>query len=131
MTWFAIVDGSGNLMSTGTVPADGASLAASGYSAIALDGDPTGKVWDKPTQAFVAGSPKPVSMATWKFIQRFTPAEYVAIEASQDAQVRQFLTMLMAASNVILNDPVVQGGIQYLVAQSLLTSNRASAIGAM
>jgi hypothetical protein len=70
-------------------------------------------------------------MATWKFIQRFTPSEYVGIEASQDPQVRQFLTMLMSASNVILNDPVVQGGIQYLVSQSLLTSNRATAIGAV
>jgi hypothetical protein len=130
MTWFAVVDGSGNLVSTGTVPADGATLAANGYSAIALDGDPTGKVWDKPTQAFVAGPPKPISVATWKFIQRFTPAEYVAIEASQDPQVRQFLTMLMAASNVILTETVVQGGLQYLVFLGLLTSGRASAIGA-
>jgi hypothetical protein len=130
MTWFAIVDGSGNLVSTGTVPADGASLAASGYSALALDGDPTGKVWDKPTQAFVAGPPKSVSVETWKFIQRFTPAEYVAIEASQDPQVRQFLTMLMAASNVMLTETVVQGGLQYLVFLGLLTSGRAAAIGA-
>jgi hypothetical protein len=131
MTWFAITDGAGNLVSTGTVPADNDSLAANGYFAIALEGDPAGKVWDKNTQTFVSAPPRPVTMATWKFIQRFTPSEYVGIEASQDPQVRQFLTMLMSASNVILNDPVVQGGIQYLVSQSLLTSNRATAIGAV
>jgi hypothetical protein len=60
MTWFAITDGAGNLVSTGTVPADNDSLAANGYFAIALEGDPAGKVWDKNTQTFVSAPPRPV-----------------------------------------------------------------------
>lgn len=129
-TWFAVVDGTGNLISTGTTVADQATLAAAGYGVIQLAGDPTGQIWNASTQTFSPLPPKPVVISVWAFVQRFTPAEFAAIEASTDPMVRQFLLMLQVATSITPADTVVQAGIQYLVTQGLLTAARVAIIGA-
>lgn len=129
-TWYAIVDANGGLVSVGTVIADADALAAAGITAQQLSENPTGKVWDAATRTFSAPPPKPVMVSTWQFIQRFTPTEYAAIEASSDPVVRQYLTTIMTAPTVNLSEAVVQQGIQYLVSLTLLTSERAAIIGA-
>jgi hypothetical protein len=129
-TWYAIVDAAGALVSTGTVIADAEALAAAGYTAQTLTGNPAGQVWDVASRAFVAPPAKPAIINTWQFIQRFTPTEYAGIEASADPVVRQYLTTIMTAATVNLSEPIVQQGIAYLVSLNLVTSDRAAIIGA-
>lgn len=128
-TWYAVVDGAGNLISTGTVLADAATLTSRGYSTVTLTGDPAGQVWNATTKSFSAGPGKQTSISTWAFIQRFTAAEFAGIKASTDAQVQMFLMMLQSTPAINMNDPVVQNGLQYLVALNLLTAARAATIG--
>ncbi|WP_428492177.1 hypothetical protein [Rhodopila sp.] len=129
-TWYAIVDASGDLISTGTAIADSATLAAKGYTALQLAGSPAGQVWNTATKSF-GPPPAPVTvLSTWQWVQRFTPAEYAAIAGSTDAQVKMFLLMLSTAATVKPADPVVQQGLAYLVSINLLTSARAAVIGA-
>lgn len=127
-TWYAIVDGSGNLISAGTVIADAATLQAKGYQAITLAGNPIGQIWDSATRSFSAAPATPIVLQTWTFIQLFTAAEYAAIRASTDPIVGQFLLMLQTATTVTLSDPVVINGVNYLVAQTLLTAARGAAV---
>lgn len=129
-TWYAVVDGSGDLISTGTSVADNTTLAAAGYSVITLASNPTGQVWNPSTRTFSAPPPPPPVIDPWVFVQRFTPQEFAAIEASTDPVVRQFLLMLQVAKTINLSDTVVRGGIQYLVGADLITSARATVIGA-
>lgn len=129
-TWYAVVDGAGNLVSTGTTVADGTTLAANGYTAITLSENPTGMVWSATTRTFSAAPAKPTVLTTWQFVQRFTPQEYATIEASTDPVVRQFLLMVSVAQSIVIADTVVQEGIAYLAGSDLITSDRASVIGA-
>lgn len=129
-TWFAVVDGAGNLVSTGTVLADPTTLAVAGYSSLQLASDPTGQVWDASTRTFSAGPKKPTVLSVWSFIQRFTPDEFAAVDASNDHQVKQFMLMLTVAQSITPSDTVVQNGLQYLVQKNLLTATRATTIGA-
>jgi len=129
-TWFAVVDGAGNLVSTGTTVADQATLAAAGYGVIQLAGDPTGQIWNASTQTFSPAPPKPTVISVWQFVQRFTPGEFAGIEASNDPMVRQFLLMLQVAKSISPADTVVQSGLQYLVTLGLLTAARVAIVGA-
>jgi hypothetical protein len=126
--WYAIVDTTGTLISTGTTIADTASLAAAGYSAIELADDPGGKIWDPATQAFKPAPPLPVVLVPWQFIRLFTVAEFTAISASQDPQIRLFLLMVQTTPTINLSDAIVTNGIAYLVAQNLINSDRATQI---
>lgn len=128
--WYAVVDGKGNLVSTGTSVADAATLAASGYTAITLASDPTGQVWNPSTKTFSPAPPKPTILDPWMFVQRFTPQEYSAVAGSTDPIVRQFLLMVTVAKQIDVGDATVQGGIQYLATTGLITSARAAVIGA-
>ncbi len=130
VTWYAVVDGSGNLISAGTVIADAATLAAQGYSSVTLSGDPAGQVWNPTTRTFSAPPAPETVLSTWAWVQRFTAAEFAAIEASTDAVVRQFLLMVQTAQTIRPQDPVVQNGLNYLVSINLLTAARAAIIGA-
>lgn len=129
-TWYAIVDGSGNLVSSGTVIGDQASLSAKGYSVITLSGNPTGQVWDVASHTFKPPPSAPTVITTWQFIQRFSAGEFAEIVSSTDPQVRMFLLMLQTSTTITLQDPIVVGGLAYLVNQNLLTADRATAIEA-
>src|ERR1700722_10459434 len=88
-TWYAIVDGSGNLVSIGTVIASAAELTTAGYISIQLASDPRGQVWNSTTRTFAA-PPNPSVIPTLSFIKRFTPTEYAAVYASTDPNVGLF-----------------------------------------
>lgn len=129
-TWYAVIDGGGNLISTGTVLADPAVLSAAGYSSITLTSDPSGKLWDPATRTFSDHPKPPTVLSTWDWIRRFTPAEFGAIQASTDAQVRMFMLMVQTATTITPSDPIVQGGLGYLAAIGLITPDRPAVIGA-
>lgn len=130
MTWYAVFDGDGNLVSSGTVVADDAALAAAGYSKVVLSEDPTGKVWNPSEGQFEPPPAPPIYMPTWEWIQRFTPEEYAAIKNSADPAVSMFLLMLTTTSQLNIALPVVQNGLSYLVSQGILSGDRAAEIGA-
>lgn len=131
--WFAVCDGSGNLISTGTSVADAATLAANGYTAVALAGNPAGQVWNASTKTFAAppAPSNPSTVTALAFAQRFQPTEYAAIEASTDPEVRMFMLELGLAPGgmVTITSPTIQAGLAYLVTATLLTQARATAIG--
>ena len=65
-----------------------------------------------------------------EFVLRFTGEEFTAItEAAQtDESVAGFLAATRAHPTVRLADPVVAGGLAYLVSQGLLTQARADEV---
>ena len=128
--WYAIVDGDGDLISTGTVIATPEELAAQGYHALLLPGDPNGLLWDKATQSFVAPPIPNTILPKITFIQRFTAAEFAAIRASTDPEVQFFMYQLDNATTVEPQGADVQGALAYLVQIGLLTQARADVIGA-
>ena len=62
------------------------------------------------------------------FLRRFTAEERIAIRASIDPVIVDFMTLLDLAQEVTTTDPDTQTGIEYLVAQGLLTLERAEMI---
>lgn len=63
------------------------------------------------------------------FLKRFTQAERIAIKASSDVQVQDFLLLITAAKDYIdLDDTNVTNGLAYLVALGLLTEARKAEI---
>lgn len=64
------------------------------------------------------------------FVLRFTGAEFSAITAAAetDETIVSFLSATRANPTVRLADPLVTGGLDYLVSEGLLTRERADAI---
>jgi hypothetical protein len=115
---------------TDPVAAD-ATLAASGLTKVTglapLDAS---HAWDMATKTVVSVTPPTPSndIEVWKFIMLFTPAEHAAIAASTDQRVTQFMMAIQVAQTINLNEPIVQGGINYLVTAGLLTQANANLI---
>jgi hypothetical protein len=63
-----------------------------------------------------------------QFFSRFTAAEQQAIFSATAWQVKAWIAEAGGAQSILPTDPVVIAGVQYLVAQGLLTSDRATAI---
>jgi len=111
--------------------ASDAMLAAAGLAKVAglapLDAT---HVWDALSKSVVvvAAPVVPNNIETWKFVLLFTPAEHAAIAASSDQRVTQFMMAVQVAQTINLNDPIVQGGVNYLVTAGLLTSANAALI---
>lgn len=68
--------------------------------------------------------------SAFDFLRRFTPAERVAARslAKTDLIVEDFMDLLMKADNVISTDPDTQAGMDYLVANNVLTEARKNTI---
>lgn len=129
MAWFAIVDGSGALVSTGTVIADEAELAARGLRALPIDIDPTGKVWDETALTFIDPPAPTVTLPRMDFIQRFTALEFMAVRKSDDPMVQFLFYQLDRTDHVQVSSHAIQEGLQYLVGVGILTAQRAAEIG--
>lgn len=130
-TWYAIVDGNGNLASIGTVIASAAELTAAGYTAVQVASDPRGQVWNPTTRTFAA-PPNPSVIPTLSFIKRFTPTEYAAVYASTDPNVGMFRLELEHAPNGMINlaSTDVINGLQYLeTTAKVIGTGRAAQIG--
>lgn len=94
------------------------------------DGTQNGWTWPVP----VAPSPPPVQYRTLltraEYLTLFTSAERVAIRASTDAGVVDWLLLLFdpSAMQVDLTQPSIATALEYLVSKSLLTSDRPATI---
>jgi len=119
----------GRLVSTGSIVAEDAILAARGYGKVSIaDGSQNG-VWNASTLSF--DPPPPVTqLSKVDFLKRFMAAERIAIRALTDPAVVDFLHLLDLADYVDLADPETQQGVSYVAATypSALTSARAAAI---
>ena len=126
MTWVAVWDtATGALVSVGTVVA---SPLPAGMSSTDVGATQPIGVWNPSTHAF---DPAPViatPMSRLEFLQRFTTAERLAIRASTDPGVSDFLFLLDHADTVTTTDALTQQGVNYLVSLGLLTATRAAQI---
>ena len=70
----------------------------------------------------------PATCSAYEFLQRFTQAERIAIEASDDVYVRDFSSLLKAAQEIDFDDSNTLAGMAYLVTLGLLTEERKNEI---
>lgn len=70
----------------------------------------------------------PVTCSPYEFLQRFTQAERIAIEASTDVYVKDFSSLLKAAQEIDFDDSNTHAGMAYLVSLGLLTEERKNEI---
>jgi hypothetical protein len=107
--------------------ADPATLKAKGLTATTgLPALTPTHQWDPATKtvAIVAATELPNFIPAYLFVNCFTGAETVAIQASTDPLVKRFLLMLSVAQQVNLNDPTVQNGVGYLGSIGLIAKDR-------
>lgn len=86
--------------------------------------------WDEATHTVIT-SPAPVLpkvVATGRWILRFKPTTFVAIMKSNDPVVQQFVYALNHTTEVDLNDPLIIGGVQYLVSQALMAADEQTTV---
>jgi len=69
---------------------------------------------------------KPLSQL--QFLRRFTSEERIAIKASTDPIILDFLSLVGLAQDIRLDDPDTINGIRYLEHLNLLTKQRADEI---
>lgn len=111
--------------------ASNAVLTAAGLTAVSglapLDST---HAWNTSTKTVqVVAAPTPVNLVgTFDFIMAFTPAELAAIRASSNTSIQQFLYALQVTQGLNLNATSISTALNFLVAQSLLTAPRATAI---
>ena len=136
MTWYAIFEtgttgASSNPISTGQ-SIDVKDLTASGRTSIILPGNPTGLVWSRTTQTFVAPVlvTPPVILTTLQFIQRFTSVEMAALLLNKTADVQFFAYQLSNTPTLSTTDAFVIVGLNVCVTASILTVARQAVIGA-
>jgi hypothetical protein len=86
--------------------------------------------WDEATKTVVtvAAAILPNFIPAYQFVNCFTGAETVAIQASTDPLVKRFLLMLSVTQQVDLNDSTVQNGVGYLASIGLIAQSRVSQI---
>ena len=63
-----------------------------------------------------------------QFLRRFTAPERIAIRASADPLIVDFMQLLDLAQDVRLDDPDTQAGVAYLEQQTLIAKGRAAEI---
>lgn len=111
--------------------ADAASLAANGLAVVSglAPLDPS-HAWDVASKTVISVTPPPPPkpISTGKWILRFTPQEFQAINASTDAMVQQFMYALNHTTDLDLSDPDMVNGVNYLVSLNLLGAARAAAV---
>ena len=79
-----------------------------------------------PVLPAVNGPAEPITKLA--FLRRFTAEERIAIRASIDPVIVDFMMLLDLSQELVTTDPDTRAGIEYLVAQGLLTLERAEMI---
>jgi hypothetical protein len=109
-----------------------ATLAANGLAAVSglPQLGPT-VAWNAATHTTqTVAAPAVVNVVnTFDFIMAFTAVELAAIRASADPNIQQFLFALQVTQGINLNATTITNALTYLVANNLLTGQRATAIG--
>lgn len=111
-------------------------IAPEGWDPGALDYDETvpatgasvGDTWDG--SQFVKPSAPSGPLLPIDFMRRFTPAEWIGIDAAResDGMVRYVMALFAAAQSVSLDHPDTQAAIAYFVHVGLLTPARGAEI---
>lgn len=126
MPYYAQIDSNGIAYAvselSGEVIADNLIPLASMDSAV------LGKRWVGGVWEDVPAEETPVALSQLAFLRRFTAPERVAIRASANPYVVDFMDLLNKATEVLQSDPEVQGGMAYLVSLGLLSQARADEI---
>ena len=82
----------------------------------------TGQEWE------ALDRPPDLQLSKLAFLRRFTAEERIAIRASTDPVIVDFLHLLDLAQEVRLNDADTQAGVRHLESVGLLAAGRAEAI---
>lgn len=81
--------------------------------------------WDSDTQSFVHIT---AQLTRLEFLTRFTASERIAIRASTDPIVIDFMELLNLASFVDVGDQNTIDGVNYLASQNLIAAGRVAEI---
>ena len=73
-------------------------------------------------------TPREMQLTKLQFLRLFTTAERIAIRASSDPVIVDFLQLLDLAQDVRLDDPDTVQGVHYLEAEGLIAHGRAHEI---
>ena len=86
-------------------------------------------ITDQNLDAFVAIHTKNM-LTKYEFMNRFTQAERVTIRtaAASSGELYDFISMLELATEVQLDYPATQGGVQFLETSGLIAAGRAATI---
>jgi len=79
----------------------------------------------RPEAPVLPGNPQ---LTKLQFLRRFTAPERIAIRASADPLIVDFMQLLDLAQDVRLDDPDTQAGVAYLEQQTLIAEGRAAEI---
>ena len=82
-------------------------------------------VWDSNTQSFVHTT---AQLTRLEFLTRFTASERIAIRASTDPIVIDFMELLNLATYIDLGDQNTIDGVNYLASQNLIAAGRVAEI---
>ena len=72
--------------------------------------------------------PREMQLTKLQFLRLFTTAERIAIRASSDPVIVDFLQLLDLAQDVRLDDPDTIQGVHYLESEGLIAAGRAAEI---
>ena len=127
MIWFSEYD-----TSTGVQRAEGNGSGpvtpAPGHTVTVYPaGRPVG-LWDAAAKDYDGIDTSPRSITARDFLRLFTVSERIAIRASTDPVVGDFLFLLQMEPTVNLKSPDVYAGLDYLTAQGLLAAGRKAEI---
>lgn len=75
-----------------------------------------------------SGDPPAPILTQLAFLRRFTPEERIAIRASNDLVVQDFLHLLGLAQDIRLDDADTVAGVGYLESLGLLAAGRAAVV---
>lgn len=75
-----------------------------------------------------SGDPPAPILTQLAFLRRFTPEERIAIRASTDPVVQDFLHLLGLAQDIRLDDADTVAGVGYLESLGLLAAGRAAVV---
>ena len=118
---------------TNTTKVTALSRAATSYNTInnttLTDEQSLQLITDQNLDAYVSMHTKNL-LTKYEFMNRFTQAERVNIRtvAATNGELYDFLSMLELAGEVQLEDPATQAGVQFLEANGLIATGRASDI---
>lgn len=92
---------------------------------------PEGFDWNPATLDYdIPVPPRVLPITSVEFMRRFTMPERIAIRAARaaDPVLEDFFDLLVVASSITITDEDVQAGVGYLVAQGLISAERAAEI---
>lgn len=130
--WYGLFDpADGNrLVSITSRDEDAAAAPGKGLGVFSQADDPRrpGWQWDAAAAAWQVVAVPPPPLTRLQFRLRFTQAERLAIKASDDPVVADFMDMLGDAQEVVASDPATIAGLGYLEGQGLIGTGRAAEI---